>query len=265
MPRRIASINFFHFSGTRIGTLFMRLAWVIAVIGIAFSPATVARADENPNAPVDSTSYGRIVKLACVGDSITEGVGTSHHRETSWPAVLGRMLGEKWAVGNFGSSGRTLLNHGDLPYQTKGALKKALAFEPDVVVILLGTNDTKPQNWKFKDEFVGDYNDLIGKFRGLQMHPQIFICQPPLVVGAGNYKINEDGILAEIPMIEQIAKDAKTGLIDIHSATADHPEVFPDRVHPNDAGAAIIAKTVFKAITGADFVGEIPATQPAGN
>lgn len=29
-------------------------------------------------------------------------------------------------------------------------------FQPDIVLIKLGTNDTKPQNWKYKDEFMGD-------------------------------------------------------------------------------------------------------------
>jgi len=30
------------------------------------------------------------------------------------------------------------------------------------VVIVLGTNDTKPQNWKNKEHFVANYTDLIG-------------------------------------------------------------------------------------------------------
>jgi lysophospholipase L1-like esterase len=231
---------------------------------LALSTLT-AYAAADPNAPIDPAKYDHIIKLACVGDSITEGVGTSHHKRTSWPAVLGLMLGEKWSVGNFGVSGRTLLNHGDLPYQTKDAFKKAQEFPPDVVVIMLGTNDTKPQNWKFKNEFIADYKDLIEKFQKLPTPPRIFICHPPLVVADGLGGINEPNILAEIPMIDQVASDEKTGIIDIHAATLNHPELFPDHVHPHDEGAVLIAKTIFKSLTCSDFIGPIPTSEPAAN
>ena len=63
------------------------------------------------------------------------------------------MLGGKWQVRNFGVSGATMLEKGDKPYWSQQAYKDALEFEPHVVVIKLGTNDTKPQNWKFKNWF----------------------------------------------------------------------------------------------------------------
>jgi acyl-CoA thioesterase I len=241
-----------------------RMSFILGIL-VLWGLGGIARGADDANAVVDPSKYDHVVELACVGDSITEGVGTSRHRATSWPAVLGKMLGEKWKVGNYGSSGRTLLNHGDFPYQTKGALKAALKFEPDVVIIMLGTNDTKAQNWKFKEEFIGDYQDLIGKFSKLESHPRIFVCTPPTVFGDGAYGINEAGILAEIPMVEQVAKEAGAGVIDIHAVTADHSDAFPDHVHPNDAGAEIIARGVFKGLTGGDFVGEIPmpTTMPA--
>ena len=238
----------------------MRKLWIILAVTAL---STLAHAADDPNAPIDPAKFDHAIKLACVGDSITEGVGTSHHRETSWPALLGRMLGEKWSVQNFGVSGRTLLNHGDAPYQTKSAFKKSLALQPDVVVIMLGTNDTKPQNWKFKDEFAADFNDLIEKFQKLPTPPRIFLCYPPVVLADGLDGINDADVLAEIPMIDQVAKDQAAGLIDIHAATIAHPEFFPDHVHPNDAGASLIATAIFKSLTGSDFVGEIPSTQPA--
>ncbi len=105
-------------------------------------------------------------------------------------------------------------------------MKAALKFEPDVVIVMLGTNDTKPQNWKFKDEFIGDYKDLIGKFSKLESHPRIFVCTPPTVFADGAYGINEAGILAELPMIDQVAKGVGAGVIDVHGATADHSESF---------------------------------------
>ena len=207
-------------------------------------------------APVDPGAFKEPIRVACVGDSITAGSGTT--KGNSYPAQLGRMLGAKWAVKNFGVSGATLLNHGDKPYQRQAAFQQALASQPDVVVIKLGTNDTKPQNWKFKDEFVADYQDLIRQFAQLPAKPRIFLCHPAFVPGAGNYGINETGVLAEIPMLDKLAADGRMDVIDIHGALKEHPELLPDRVHPNNDGATVMAKTVFQALTGAAFTGPAP-------
>ena len=218
----------------------------------ASAPAT------EPGSPIAVENYKAPIRLACVGDSITVGVGTSDHASQSYPSQLKRMLDEHWQVSNFGVSGATLLNSGDKPYQKQAAFQNALKLSPDVVVIMLGTNDSKPQNWKFKDQFAADYKDLIEKFKSLPSHPQVFICDPVPVPGAGNYGINEAGVQEEIPMLEKVAREEGTGLIDLHGALAGKDGFFPDRVHPNVDGAAAMAKTVFKALTGKEFSGEIP-------
>jgi lysophospholipase L1-like esterase len=143
-----------------------------------------------------------------------------------------------------------LLNAGDFPYQTTGPLKGALAFKPDVVIIMLGTNDSKPQNWKFKDNFVGDYKDLIGKFRALESKPRIFICRPVPVVGEERFSIRKQMVEEEMPLIAQVAKEEQTGVIDMRAALEGHPELLPDGVHPNAAGAALMAKAAYRSLTG---------------
>jgi lysophospholipase L1-like esterase len=215
------------------------------VCAIAFSSLAAA---QDANRPVDVHAGGNPVKLACVGDSITAGTGS----KTSYPAQLQALLGPGWNVQNFGASGRTLLKNGDYPYQNDSALPHALAFQPDVVVIMLGTNDTKPQNWKFKDQYVADYKDLVEKFKALPTHPRIFIALPVPVPGVGNYGIVESGIDAEMPWVTQVAHDENVGLIDLHTPLVGHDGDFPDRVHPNDEGAHIMALTVAKALTGKD-------------
>ena len=104
--------------------------------------------------PVDE--YKDVIRVACVGDSITFGAGVGDREKNSYPAVLGRLLGEKWQVKNFGVSGATMLNKGDKPYTKQKAFAAALEFKPNVVLIKLGTNDSKPQNWKFKADFAAD-------------------------------------------------------------------------------------------------------------
>lgn len=228
-----------------------------AIIALLIANQSVIAAD----GPIDVASHKKPIVVACVGDSITAGVGAEKGR--SYPAQLQAMLGADWKVNNFGNSGSTLLNHGDKPYQKQGSFKQSLASNPDVVVIKLGTNDTKPQNWKFKDEFIADYKNLIGQFTALPSKPRIFICRPAPVPGKGNFGINEAGVQEEIPMLDKIAAEGKATIIDLHAALVDHPELLPDRVHPNTAGALAMAKTVFKSLTGKEFSGEPKFETPA--
>ncbi len=235
------------------------LQMTIALIALLSCVALAA----DPNAPIRIEQCQGTIRVACVGDSITAGVGAA--KRESYPDQLGKMLGQRWQVRNFGVSGSTLLNHGDKPYQKQKAFQAALQYQPQAVVIMLGTNDTKPQNWKLKGEFAADYKDLLGQFAKLPSKPRVFICRPVPVPGQGNYGINEAGVLEQAPMIDKIAQEMQTGVIDMHSALNDHPEMLPDRVHPNTAGATLMAKAAFKALTGKEFPASVPAllTSPA--
>lgn len=188
------------------------------------------------------------IKVACVGDSITQGSGAAKGK--SYPSQLQELLGDKYKVGNYGVSGRTLLKQGDFPYWKEKKYQEALAMEPAVVIIMLGTNDTKPQNWKFEAEFVADYRELVKSFQALASKPKVFVCRPVPVPGTGNYGINEANIQKEIPRVDALAKELGCGVIDMHAALVKFPEMLPDRVHPNTLGAGEMAKAAVKAIVG---------------
>ena len=186
-------------------------------------------------------------RVACVGDSITAGAGAEPGK--AYPIQLQAILGNTWEVKNFGVSGRTLLKKGDHPYWIEKAFTAAQAYQPNVVVIMLGTNDTKSQNWVHQDEFYADYKELVETFKNLASKPKVFICRPPPVPGAGRFGINEANLQLEIPMIDKLAAEEQVGVIDMHAALEGKPELQPDHVHPNTAGAAIMAQTVADAIT----------------
>jgi acyl-CoA thioesterase I len=199
------------------------------------------------NTPVDLSHRKVPVKLACIGDSITHGYGTTR----SWPQQIGDMLGGGWSVHNFGVNSATLMNRGDLPYQKLEACASALHLVPDVVVILLGTNDTKPNNWQyFASDYEKDYRDLVEKFARLETKPRIFLCKPPYIAKEGNWGINEKDTKAQIPVIEKLAKAMNVGVIDVHGALNGRDALIPDNVHPNTEGATLIAQVVFQALVG---------------
>src|SRR5262245_55187841 len=114
---------------------------------------------------------GAQVKVACIGDSITAGTGLSSPTTQSYPARLQRLLGTNFMVGNFGVSGRTLLKQGDFPYWKETAFKQSHDFYPDIVIIQLGTNDSKPQNWRYGTNFVANYEELIASYTTLSNAP----------------------------------------------------------------------------------------------
>ncbi len=198
------------------------------------------------------------IKVACIGDSITAGYGVAIAEYDSYPMQLNRMLGEKWEVRNFGINGATLLNSGDNPYQKQNALASALRFLPQKVIIMLGTNDTKLQNWKFKEQFVTDYKELIGKLRALPTSPEIFVCYPVPFVGKSNGGINESGVQEVIGLVNQLAQEENVKIIDMHKVFQGKEALLPDSIHPNTEGTTLLAKTAFQALTGKEFEGEIP-------
>lgn len=189
------------------------------------------------------------VRVACIGNSITFGAGIRNRSRDSYPSVLARMLGDSYWVKNFGVSARTMLNKGDHPYMNEPAYKNALAFNPNIVVIKLGTNDSKSFNWKYKADFMKDAQTMIDAFKGLPSQPKIYLCYPSKAYLTGD-GINDDIISKEIiPMIKKLAKKNDLSVIDLHIAMDGMPELFPDRIHPNEKGAQVMAKAVYQSIS----------------
>ncbi|WP_270602474.1 GDSL-type esterase/lipase family protein [Bacteroides thetaiotaomicron] len=189
------------------------------------------------------------VRVACIGNSITFGAGIKNRSRDSYPSVLARMLDDNYWVKNFGVSARTMLNKGDHPYMNEPAYKNALAFNPNIVVIKLGTNDSKSFNWKYKADFMKDAQTMINAFKGLPSQPKIYLCYPSKAYLTGD-GINDDIISKEIiPMIKKLAKKNDLSVIDLHTAMDGMPELFPDRIHPNEKGAQVMAKAVYQSIS----------------
>lgn len=197
------------------------------------------------------------VKVACVGNSITYGTGIADRENDSYPAQLQRMLGEGYVVGNFGRPGATLLNKGHRPYTQQEEYLEALKFAGDIVVIHLGVNDTDPRNWpNYRDEFIGDYRTLIDAFRHANPACRILIARlTPISHRHARFESGTRDWRDEIQVaIEQVARHADVQLIDFHEPLYPYPNLFPDGLHPDPAGAGKLARTVYEGITG-DFGG----------
>jgi lysophospholipase L1-like esterase len=187
------------------------------------------------------------IRVACVGDSITFGACVADREKNCYPAVLGGLLGETYDVRNFGVNGATLLKKGDLPWWKQTAFDEATAFNPAIVVIKLGSNDTKPQNWKNKADFEGDYRALIQHFKALPAKPKIYVALPVPVLKP-NFGINKEAAGEEQPIIQKVAKEEGCPVIDLYRAVATKDLFDGDGIHPNASGARKIAETVAAAL-----------------
>lgn len=188
--------------------------------------------------------YDRTIRIACVGDSITFGAGVEEREVNAYPVVLQKCLGPKFETRNFGVSGATLLKQGDGSYWKLGQFTDVGTYQPDVIILKLGTNDSKPQNWKHKDQFADDLRAMLDHFAALPSHPKIWVCLP-VPVYQDRWGINEATVKGEvIPLIRQVAKEKNVPVIDLHAAMSGRPECFPDGVHPNKVGALFLAQAV---------------------
>ncbi|MEZ0300275.1 MAG: GDSL-type esterase/lipase family protein [Candidatus Methylacidiphilales bacterium] len=210
--------------------------------------------------PIDTAKYSAKIRVACVGDSITVGMGAGNG---PYPRQLQGFLGDKWEVKTFAISGITLMNSGNAPFMKKPAYQAAQDYKPDVVIIMLGTNDTKPKNWEKKADFYKDYESMVKTFAALESKPRIYVCRPCPVPGNGNFGINEAGVQEQVPIIDKLAADYKLGVIDMHTALADHPGNLPDKVHPNKEGAGRMAMAAYTVLTGKKEAPLPAAGQPA--
>jgi acyl-CoA thioesterase-1 len=228
----------------------------IAALGML---STVSLAEAAPRMPTH---------VACVGDSITQGVGASSG-STNYPADLQKLLGNAVKVGNFGHSGATMLSagFGDAPYQSDTEYQAATSFVTNAgagavvdVIILLGANDSSSRNWtpagkpKNDQQFLKDYRAMVEHFAGLLPKPVVYVVFPLATgnncsCGTNCCQISATVIHDEqIPLIQKLAQEQKQPTIDLNTPTTGHPEYFGDGIHPNDAGYVVVAQAMMDGL-----------------
>ena len=164
-------------------------------------------------------------RIACVGDSITWGFTIVNRRKYSHPALLQHRLGADYEVRNFGYNDAAARFDADTPYVKKSVYQESLAWNPDVVLLMLGSNDTKKRNW-----------DLIAPI-------QVF--QPMRIPVLGLYtETMENGVR---PAIREIAADMGLELVDLVSLFTDSKYML-DGVHPQREGAKMLEEAIYSRI-----------------
>ena len=188
------------------------------------------------------------IRIACVGDSITYGSQVSNWPQNHYPLLLNNLLGNGFTVHNYGVSGAALLHTADKPYANTGVYSDSITFAPDIVIIMLGTNDTKTRNWTNAEDFRTQLTELLSVYSALPSAPDIYLCTPCKAY-SDKFTIQDECIETVAQVVQDVATELELPLVDIRSLSVQHPEWFiKDGIHPNNDGARAIAQAIADAI-----------------
>lgn len=215
-------------------------------------------------------TYTEPLRIACIGDSITEGVGASNYSNNSYPArLLSKAVkaGKDVVVSNYGNSGSKTMDFEGRHYN------KSLAYilsmyetDADYILIGLGTNDARMTTYTYgyADRFYDDYTALL---RGYGERPStkvvyntsaIFRRDKRDIATVSNIHPMQRAI-SETLNAEAIAsgKDERYTFVDLYALTledfltVDAEGTFVnlnDSVHPNNAGYIVYADAIYDAL-----------------
>ena len=201
-------------------------------------------------------------KIAFLGDSITEGCGTSSLEHTFW-----NVLGQKTGAQVFGYGiGGTRIAPQRVPSDPRAdqdfiSRVDSMIPDADVVVVFGGTNDFGHGDAPFgtrgdqtSETFCGALQVLFTKLYERYPAAQLVVMTPTHRLSETDSVMNEFGVRRSgnlrtyVQAIRDAAEDFAVPVLDLFRVSGIQPSVpalreayMPDGLHPNDAGHAKIA------------------------
>lgn len=201
-------------------------------------------------------------KIAFLGDSITEGCGTSSLEHTFW-----NVLGQKTGAQVFGYGiGGTRIAPQRVPSDPRAdqdfiSRVDGMIPDADVVVVFGGTNDFGHGDAPFgtrgdqtSETFCGALHVLFTKLYERYPAAQLVVMTPTHRLSETDSVMNEFGVRrcgnlrTYVQAIRDAAEDFAVPVLDLFRVSGIQPSVpalreayMPDGLHPNDAGHAKIA------------------------
>ncbi len=239
---------------------------------------TIADAVENVSAKRfdivngESKTYDEPLRVAFIGDSITEGHSASDRVLTSYPArYLENALaaGEDVIVCNFGISSAGMQPGKN--YYTPDMFSTTISLnecDADIFVFALGINDADyvGKSHGAFEEYYSRYKALIQAHGEKEDTDHVYVTSIlPLTSSTPEKRLRAVSLVR--PTQERIAKEldaedpGKYTFIDLYSLLydtimADPTAFLKDGIHPNDYGYAVYGKTLYDAITNKVYKNE---------
>ncbi|MBO5797046.1 MAG: hypothetical protein J6R77_01735, partial [Clostridia bacterium] len=194
---------------------------------------------------------GKTLKIACVGDSLTE--GTKGH---SYVKNLQNMLGGTCEVRNFGYPGTSVTSKQDLSYFGSSYHQNSLAYKADVVLICIGANDSQPGIWG-KNTFKQDYKDIIESYMNQGNDPLILVatggyCELPdgknqMIWGHSDERMEKQVQPTQNAVVDELGLTR----LDLRAVVKPNADAYidgEDGVHYTAAGYEAMAKLFYDAL-----------------
>jgi lysophospholipase L1-like esterase len=207
-----------------------------------------------------SSASFAVTKWACVGDSITAGWKLKDPQKYYYK--LGVLLGSEYEVRNYGHSARTMLRDPieGVSYWISPMFTDSQAWQPDIVSIMLGTNDAHPNNWPLlADEYKKDAIDMVNVYKNLASNPRVILMKAPPAKNDGR-----EPALSEVnEILESVAQATGVELVDVYTAIdGSHPvpysenQLYKDPIHLSAISHTIVAELLYDQVINGPVCGD---------
>ncbi|MBO4107977.1 GDSL-type esterase/lipase family protein [Streptococcus suis] len=188
------------------------------------------------------------IRIATVGDSLTYGYGLEDRLNHAYPCILAEKLGHAYQVANFGLSGRSLQSTADYPYFQEKNAQLSLDYQPDLVLIMIGSNDSRAPYWN-QERFEQEYRQMIETYLNLESQPDVIIMVPPYIP-TSRFGLNNEIVKTVLQeMIPRLAEEYGLEWINFYPLTEGHAEYYSDGLHLTPLGNQLLADEVYRKIT----------------
>ncbi|HFH9837637.1 TPA: GDSL-type esterase/lipase family protein [Streptococcus suis] len=187
------------------------------------------------------------IKVAAIGDSLTYGYGLENRIQDAYPCILAEMLGSHYQVSNFGLSGRSLQSTTDFPYLEEVNARLSLESEPDIVIIMIGSNDSRSLYWN-RERFTEEFRQFVRLYQLLPSQPDVYVVVPPYVP-TSRFGLDNSVIKEELQyIIPNIATDLGIKSINLYPLTEGHTDYYSDGLHLAPKGNRVIAEEIYRQL-----------------
>ncbi|MBO5767530.1 MAG: hypothetical protein J6R49_03295 [Clostridia bacterium] len=224
----------------------------------------IKQSEDGVFSDMEAKGEKKIIKVACVGDSITQGINSTDPKNMTYPAYIQEMLGYDYYVLNAGLSGYSICDIDDYAYHKSKQFTESRELRPDVVLFALGTNDANPTpNQPYKswtdpkydrtNVFIRSTKNLLDAYKKANPEVQIIMILPASLfkVGADGWNAipwTENIVKYSHPLLKQIAEEYGLQTVDMFPWSQEHKEVFTDGLHPKDETYKTFAQFIYDNI-----------------
>ena len=165
------------------------------------------------------------------------------NRGVDYPTQLRALLGSGFETRNYGRNAVTAIGGLSVSYNNTPNFQASIAFDADIYLLMLGTNDVK--YWvQESHKFATGLEWIIQQVNATSPGTRIILAIPPWVK-PNNFGIQNDVLVKNVqPIIRKVASAHQLELVDMFKVTFSRDDLYSsDNLHLNAKGYEVLAQT----------------------